>query len=46
MSENQQASLVYTLSDYFARRPTLESVAPGLVRTCWKLNCRRPRHGW
>lgn len=32
LSENQQASLVYTLSDYFARRPTLESVAPGLVR--------------
>ncbi|WP_191489089.1 dermonecrotic toxin domain-containing protein [Pseudomonas sp. FEN] len=32
LSENQQAALVYTLSDCFARRPTLENVAPGLVR--------------
>ncbi|NWB28385.1 dermonecrotic toxin domain-containing protein [Pseudomonas gingeri] len=32
LSDNEQAALVYTLSDCFARRPTLESVAPGLVR--------------
>ena len=32
LSESEQAERVYTLSDYFAQRPTLESVAPGLVR--------------
>ncbi|NWB90393.1 dermonecrotic toxin domain-containing protein [Pseudomonas agarici] len=32
LSESEQAALVYTLSDCFVRRPTLESVAPGLVR--------------
>ncbi|NWB96039.1 hypothetical protein HX882_09075 [Pseudomonas gingeri] len=32
LSDSQQAALVYTLSDCFTRRPTLESVAPGLVR--------------
>src|SRR5471032_1216393 len=32
LSESEQAEWVYTLSDYFAQRPTLESVAPGLVR--------------
>ena len=32
LSESEQAERVYTLSDYFASRPTLESVAPGLVR--------------
>ncbi len=32
LSESEQASLVYTLSDYFSRRPTLAAVAPGLVR--------------
>src|SRR5450830_878075 len=32
LSESEQAEWVYTLSDYFAQRPTLESVAPCLVR--------------
>ncbi|MGY2234941.1 dermonecrotic toxin domain-containing protein [Pseudomonas gingeri] len=32
LSDSEQAALVYTLSDCFARRPTLESATPGLVR--------------